>query len=264
MLALIAGRGALPEAVAAAQETAPIICALESDPPKRLEVDPWFRIETLGTLLAELKARGVDRICMAGAIERPQIDPAAIDAATLPLVPVLTDALQGGDDGALRALIRIFEQAGLQVEAAHQAAPGLLLPPGVPTGAQPKDAHRGDAGRGAAIVSAMASVDIGQACAVLNGQALAVEGVFGTDWMLTSLAARPDGEGGLLFKAPKPGQDVRADLPTIGPETVRAAAGAGLEGIVIEAGGVIVLDQPGVIAACDRMGMFLWSREPQL
>lgn len=263
MLALIAGRGALPDAIVAAQDSAPVICALEADPPARLEVDLSFRIETLGSLLAELKARGVTRICMAGGISRPQIDPAAIDAATLPLVPVLTAAIKSGDDGALRALIGIFEQAGFAVVAAHEAAPRLLLEPGVFSTAQPTDAHRADAARGAEIVAAMAAADIGQACAVLNGQALSVEGVFGTDWMLAALAERPDDSGGLLFKAPKPGQDRRADLPTIGPETIRAAAGAGLEGVVVEAGGVIVLDRPGVIAACDRMGMFLWARGAQ-
>ena len=263
MLALIAGRGALPEAIAAAQEGALVVCALQDDLPERLEVELPFRIEVLGSLLEQLRARGVTRICMAGAINRPRIDPTAIDAATLPLVPVLTEAARSGDDGALRALMGVFETAGFEVVAAHEAAPSLLLEPGVRTTAQPGEAHRADAARGAEIVAAMASVDIGQACAVLNGQALAVEGVFGTDWMLAGLAERPDGGGGLLFKAPKPGQDRRADLPTIGPETIRAAAGAGLEGVVIEAGGVIVLDQPGVIGACDRMGLFLWAREPQ-
>jgi len=260
MLALLAGRGALPSAIAATQDQAPVICALESDPPDRLEVEITYRIETLGTLLEALKARGVTRVCMAGGITRPQIDPAAIDAATLPLVPILSEAIATGDDGALRALIGIFESAGFSVLAAQEAAPGLLMDEGIPTVAQPTEAHRADAVRGAEIVSAMAAADIGQACAVRRGQALSVEGVFGTDWMLAALATRPDGEGGLLYKAPKPAQDRRADLPTIGPETVRAAAGAGLKGIVIEAGGVIVLDQPGVIAACDRMGMFLWSR----
>lgn len=264
MLALIAGTGALPTEVARAVSPQPLVCALEGHEPDRLEVDLPFRLETLGGLLAELKARGVTRVCLAGAIRRPQVDPAAIDAATLPLVPVLMQALQSGDDGALRAVIGIFEQAGFEVVAAHQAAPDLLLPPGVPTQAQPTEEDRTEARRGAEIVAAMAAADIGQACAVYRGQALAVEGAFGTDWMLSSLAARPDdGHGGLLFKAPKPGQDRRADLPTIGPETVRAAAGAGLTGLVIEAGGVIVLDRAGVIAACDRLGLFLWAREPQ-
>ena len=263
MLALLAGRGALPGAISATLDIAPLVCALESDPPDRLTVDVTYRIETLGSLLEHLRERDVDRVCMAGGIDRPQIDPSAIDAATLPLVPVLTEALVAGDDGALRALIGIFETAGFSVLPAQEAAPGLLMAPGAPTVAQPTESHRADATRGAGIVAAMAAADIGQACAVRRGQALSVEGVFGTDWMLAALAERPDGEGGILFKAPKPGQDRRADLPTIGPETVRAAAGAGLKGIVIEAGGVIVLDRPGVIAACDRMGMFLWSREPQ-
>lgn len=263
MLALIAGRGGLPVAIAGAQERPALICALEGNGPERLEVDLWFRLETLGTLIATLKARGVTRVCLAGGIRRPQVDPAALDAATLPLVPVLTAALQAGDDGALRAVIGIFEDAGFAVQPAQEAAPGLLMGEGIPSTAQPGEAHRADAARGAEIVAAMGAVDVGQACAVLNGQALAVEGIFGTDWMLASLAERPDGGGGLLFKAPKPDQDRRADLPTIGPETVRGAAGAGLEGIVIEAGGVIVLDRAGVIAACDRMGLFLWSRGPQ-
>ncbi|MGD9866341.1 MAG: LpxI family protein [Pseudodonghicola sp.] len=264
MLALIAGRGALPIAIAGAQPQPALICALEDSGPDRLEVDLWFRLETLGSLIEALRARGVTRICMAGGIRRPQVDPAALDAATLPLVPALTAALQAGDDGALRAVIGIFEDAGFAVQPAQEAAPDLLMAEGIPTEAQPGTRHRADAARGAQIVAAMGAADVGQACAVLNGQALAIEGLFGTDWMLASLALRPDGgEGGLLYKAPKPGQDRRADLPTIGPDTVRGAAGAGLEGIVIEAGGVIVLDRAGVIAACDRMGLFLWSRGRQ-
>ncbi|MDK3020376.1 LpxI family protein [Pseudodonghicola flavimaris] len=261
MLALIAGRGALPVAIARAQAEPALICALEDNGPDRLDVDLWFRIETLGSLIADLKERGVTGVCMAGGIRRPAVDPAALDAATLPFVPVLTSALQAGDDGALRAVIGIFESAGFTVLPAQEAAPGLLIGPGCPTAAQPAEPHRRDAIRGAEIVAAMGAADIGQACAVLNGQALAVEGAFGTDWMLSTLFDRPDDGGGILFKAPKPDQDRRADLPAIGPDTVRGAADAGLEGIVIEAEGVILLDPEAVVATCDRMGLFLWSRE---
>ncbi|GHG80680.1 LpxI family protein [Pseudodonghicola xiamenensis] len=263
MLALIAGRGSLPVAIARAQTQPALICALEDNGPDRLEVDLWFRLETLGSLIAELKQRGATQVCMAGAIRRPQIDPAAIDAATLPLVPVLTEALQRGDDGALRAVITLFETAGITAVPAQEAAPGLLIGASTPTVSQPTEAHHRDARRGAEIVVAMGAADIGQACAVLNGQALAVESVFGTDWMLATLFDRPDEGGGILYKAPKPDQDRRADLPAIGPDTVRGAADAGLDGLVIEAGGVILLDPDAVIAACDRMGLFLWSREPQ-
>jgi DUF1009 family protein len=263
MLALIAGRGSLPVAIAGAQEQPALICALEDNGPERLDVDLWFRIETLGSLIAALKERGVTRVCLAGGIRRPQVDPAGFDAATLPLIPVLMGALQSGDDGALRAVLSVFEAAGLAVIPAQEAAPGLLLGAGSPTIAQPTEAHQRDARRGAEIVAAMGAADIGQACAVLNGQALAVESVFGTDWMLACLFDRPDEGGGILYKAPKPDQDRRADLPAIGPDTVRGAADAGLDGLVIEAGGVILLDPEAVIAACDRLGLFLWSRDPQ-
>ncbi len=261
MLALIAGQGGLPGAIVAALPERPVICAVEGFAPEGLEADRWIRLEHLGSTLADLKAAGVTRVCFAGAIRRPKIDPTAIDAATLPLVPVFLKAMAAGDDAALRAVIGIFEDAGLEVVAAHEAAPRLLMGPGCPTRAQPDARAREDAARAEAIVAAMGQADVGQSCAVLAGQALAVEGVFGTDWMLQGLRARPDGRGGILFKAPKPGQDRRADLPVIGPATVAGAQAAGLDGLVIEAGGVMVLDRDRVIADCDAAGLFLWVRE---
>lgn len=262
MLALIAGQGRLPAAVASAQTTPPIVCSMSGFVPDGLAVDIRFRLETLGSLIADLKDRGVTTVCMAGTVRRPPVDPAAIDAATLPLVPVLHKALAAGDDGALRAVIGVFEAAGLGVAAAHDIAPGLLPPAGIATAARPSDRDRTDARRGQAIVAAMGQADIGQSCAVLAGQALAIESVYGTDWMLNGLRDRPDDGGGLLYKAPKPGQDRRADLPAIGSETIGGAAAAGLAGLVIEAGGVMVLDRDEVIDACDRAGLFLWVREP--
>ena len=93
------------------------------------------------------------------------------------------------------------------------------------------------------------------------GQALALEGSFGTDWMLDSLTHRSDGGGGILYKAPKPGQDRRIDLPTIGPETVRAASAAKLDGIVIEAGGVMLLDLDETVRSAEDCGLFIWARQ---
>ncbi len=261
MLALIAGAGRLPRELMRQLETPPLICALYGFEPEGVAIDRRFRLEHFGSLLADLKARGVTEVCLAGAIRRPEIDPSEIDAATLPLIPVLQQALLRGDDGALRGVISILETAGFSVRAAHRVAPGLLPGAGCET-ARPFDAAAiADAARAAAIVASMSAADIGQGCVVHRGQALAVEGVFGTDWMLDSLRARPDGAGGLMFKAPKQDQDLRVDLPTIGPETIRAAAAAGLDGVVIEHGGVMVLDWPGVIAACDRAELFLWVRD---
>ena len=79
------------------------------------------------------------------------------------------------------------------------------------------------------------------------------------DWLSGPQAerARLKGAGAILYKAPKPGQDRRADLPTIGPKTVEGAARAGLRGIVVAAGGVIVLERARVIEMCAQAGLFL-------
>lgn len=261
MLALIVGSGGLPAEVVARLPNAPLVFALEGFTPDEVQVDLSFRLETLGTLIAEIKDKGVTDVCFVGSIQRPPVDPSRIDAATMPLVPIIQKALMAGDDGALRAVIEIFEHAGLHVRAAHELAPDLLPEVGCPTKAQPSDTDHADASRGTEIVQCMCAADVGQACVVLRRQALAIEGVFGTDWMLQSLTQRPDAGGGILFKAPKPDQDRRVDLPTIGAGTVTAAVAAGLAGIVIEQGGVIVLDWDQVVAECDRLGLFLWIRE---
>ncbi len=261
MLALIAGTGALPGEVVANLAERPLVCALEGFEPDSVVADITFPLEQLGSFLADLQTRGVTEVCMAGAVRRPKIDPARIDAATMPLVPIIQQAMMSGDDGALRAVIGIFENAGLTIRAAHEIAPDLLPPLGCLTDAQPAEADQRNADRAAGILRAMGVADIGQACVVSNSQALAVEGIFGTAWMLQSLTQRPDAGGGVLFKGPKPDQDLRVDMPVIGPDTVAGAVAAGLSGIVIEKGGVIVLGRDQVVAECNRLGLFLLVRE---
>lgn len=302
MLALIAGTGGLPGALLArlgGQDV--LVCELVGFPAELPEgvARLAFRVERLGAFIAQLKARGVTRVCMAGAIRRPRLRLWAIGASTWPLVPRVMRAIRLGDDGLLREVVAIFEERGFAVVGAVELAPDLLPQPGVLTRAAPTEAHRADARRAEAVVAAMGERDIGQACVMAGGVVAAREGRAGTDAMLRGLgpgAAAPSGAapeaeglvwpidlvgevvaetaewlsgearaglpaaGGLLFKAPKPGQERRVDMPVIGTGTVAGAMRAGLAGIVIEAGGVMVLDLPEVVAACDAAGLFLWVR----
>ena len=287
MLALIAGTGDLPPALVARLPQRPLICAMRGFAPN-LAPDITFRMEHLGSFLTDLRARGVTRICMAGAVRRPQIDPTQIDKATMPLVPRVQAALTQGDDGALRIIIAIIEEFGFAVVAAHRIAPDLLPAPGVRTKIGPTSSHSNDAFSGETCLVQMGKADSGQACVIRADDVILREDAHGTDAMLQKLCASatddwmsdatadlrkevkkflsetPDGQGGraggILFKAPKPNQDQRADLPLIGLRTVMMAAKAGLDGIVIEAGGVMVLDLPTVRKVLDAQGMFLWVR----
>ena len=258
MLALIAGGGRLAGLVAEAARPG-LVARVHGAKSEGLEPTEVFRLEKLGAFLALLKSRGVTQVCFAGGVERPVIEPSAIGVRTLPFVPRMMAAMREGDDAALRVLLAIFEEAGFAVRAAHDLAPGLLPTAGVLAGAL-LDAAEADGARAEAVIAALGAVDVGQGCVVRRGQVLAVEAKFGTAWMLESLARRPDGRGGLLMKAPKPTQDRRVDLPAIGPDTVAQATAAGLDGIVVKAGGVMLLTPDETTRAAQEAGLFLWVR----
>ncbi|WP_254813680.1 LpxI family protein [Rhodovulum sp. ES.010] len=273
-MALIAGKGALPTHLARALATqdAPFLIAqvegAEMENPDALPVET-FALERLALLFERLHDRGVDRVVMAGAITRPRLDPERIDPRTAALLPRILPMLGQGDDAALRAVVALIEEEGFAVVGADAIAPDLLPPPGVPTRAQPSPADKNDAARAANIVATLGAADLGQGAVVAQGLGLAVETLPGTDAMLAWVAAvagacRPDpgGAKGVVYKAPKPGQDRRVDLPTIGPATVEAAARAGLAGIAVEAGGVLVLEPQETVVRADARGLFLWVRSP--
>lgn len=259
-LALIAGKGALPAAVADALDAPPLVCAYEGVTPDGLTPDVTFRLETLGTLLVTLGERGITDVCFAGGLERPTLDPTKLDAETAPLVPLFQDALAKGDDGALRVVLDIFERTGFTVRAAHELAPALLAEGRVYSDAWPDARMRDDAEVGAAHIAAIGAQDIGQACIVMNGKVIATEDARGTDQLIARLAPIAADKRAVLFKGPKPQQSRLVDLPTIGPATLENAARAGFVGLVIDAGDVIVLDPEGCAAAADAHGIVLWSR----
>lgn len=299
-LALIAGQGGLPPQlvrVLLARGEVPVVCEIEQFPSDVKGEVPrlGFRLETLGTFIATAKEIGVTRICMAGAMRRPPIDPSQIDAATMPMVPKVQAALSNsGDDSTLRIFTEIFEEAGIEVIGAADIDPSLLPPEGL-TGTLP-DGVEQDTAVAEAALAELAAADAGQAVVVRGGKVIAREDARGTDAMLSDLcpetpdhgvshdpfemmgdmldsvadwlsgpvaearAAEDTSDGGLLYKAPKPGQELRVDMPLIGLGTVMRAAEAGLAGIVIEAGGVMLLDPEGVAEVLRAQGMFLWVR----
>ena len=270
MLALIAGEGQLPVQIAntCAASGRPLhVCELEGFPSSLSYIDriERFRIERLGSFFDFLKNNGVDEVVFAGAIRRPRLDPSAIDAATQKFVPRMLQAIKSGDDAALRIVLALFEEQGFAIRAAHEIVPTLLPDLGVLSDRAPDQGELADCARGASVIEAISSADVGQACIVKAGQVIAVEAAPGTDWMLRALRAYglPSGvpDGGILVKRPKKGQDLRIDLPTIGPDTLDAAAKAGLTGIAVEANGVMMLDQEVCRQMANAAGLALWVFE---
>jgi len=268
-LAIIAGTGSLPLQLVLALEARGELYLLAEIDGFPIEVDRQrerFRVERLALFIDRLHDLGIMRVVFAGAVRRPRLDPALFDPFTAAMVPRLVAAMQAGDEATLREVIAIFEECGFEVVGADAIAPDLVPGPGVLGRYEPGDADRADVARAEAIVAALGSVDVGQGAVVAQGLCLAVEALPGTDAMLAEAARHahlrpdPDGAGGVLLKAVKPGQDRRVDLPTLGLETLRMARAAGLAGIAFQAGGVLLLDRAEMVAEADECGMFLWSK----
>ncbi|MEL6168458.1 MAG: UDP-2,3-diacylglucosamine diphosphatase LpxI [Pseudomonadota bacterium] len=267
MRALIAGAGRLPVYLAERAERLgePVVIAemrgFPSEVPDRFERLP-FRIERLGDFFEALKERGVQEIVTAGAVRRPAFDPAALDRYTAAIAADYVTATQGGDDQLARMVLGLMVKEGFTPTPAHVAAPELLPPAGCPTRRQPEARDETDAVRALAILDALGPVDTSQAVVVAAGQALGIEALPGTDHLLAALAeAEGMPKGGLLLKAPKSGQDARIDWPVIGTRTVEGARAAGLNGIAVAHGGVMIIDPDAVVAAADDANLFLWIRE---
>lgn len=251
--AIFAGKGALPRLLLEAG-VAEVVQFQGADVDVPVTIPARF--EQLGALFDTLHARGVTDVCLAGALARPPLDPAALDPFTLSKVPALMQAIAQGDDALLRAVIAVIEEAGFAVAAAHALRPDLVATQGVLAGEQSGNA---DAARARGVLEALGPLDVGQAAVAARGQIIGVETLQGTDAMLEFVAQTAPNSGGVLVKRPKPGQDLRVDMPAIGPDTIHTAARAGLAGIEIAAGQVLLLDRAAILAACARTGMNLWA-----
>ncbi len=262
-LAILAGNGGLPVALSQAQPDA--LCVGFQGVSHQMDhaTVQMHRFEQLGALFDALRAGGVTQVVFAGSMARPPLDPAGFDPVMLALAPRLMAAMQGGDDALLRLVIAIFEEQGFTVVGAHEVLDNLTAQPGLLAGDEPDEKTLEDADRAADILSALSPLDIGQGAVVAAGLCLGIETLQGTDFLLENVARTPAhlrrGRG-VFVKAAKRGQDLRVDMPAIGPDTVKALADAGLAGAVIEAGRVMILQREATLAAFTQRGLFLMAR----
>jgi hypothetical protein len=268
-LGILAGGGRLPGQVAAAARAAGrsvFMIGLEgfADPAV---LAPWphevVRILAAGRIIAALREHGCQDLVLVGPVRRPSLLDLRPDAEGARILARIGRAAFAGDDGLLAAVVRVFAEEGFRVVGAHEILNEALGPMGLLSRAAPDAVSMADIRRGIAVARALGAIDVGQGCVVQQGMVLAVEAAEGTDAMLARCAslARP-GRGGVLVKLVKPGQDRRADLPTIGPETLRGAADAGLRGVAFEAGGTILAERDAAVAAADATGLFLLGLGP--
>jgi DUF1009 family protein len=267
---LIAGGGVMPFAVAdslIARGIDPVVFALKGacDPvaAERFR-HHWISVGQLGRAEKLFRAENCRNLVFIGTLVRPALSEIRLDWSTLRVLGRVWAAFRGGDDHLLSGIGNILEQDGFRMMGIKDVAPDVLMPQGCLTRTLPDENAVADIARGRDVLSALSPFDIGQAAVVIDGHVVAVEDIEGTDGLLARVARlraegriRAKATRGVLVKAPKSGQDLRFDLPTIGPRTVEGAAAAQLAGIAIVAGNTIVVEPQSVVEAADAAGLFV-------
>ena len=273
-LAILCGGGEFPLEVARAARASgrePFIVGVvgSSDPAIEAFAHVWVHMGQVGKMFGALKERAVADVAIVGVMTRPEFADLRFVWGALKRAPELAPLFRGGDNRLLVGVAGIFEREGFRVVGAHEIAPQLLAPMG-PIGARAASSGaEADARVGAALLAALSPFDAGQGVVVANTRVIAIEAAEGTDAMLARVAklraarrVRFQGLAGVLVKAPKRGQDLRLDMPTVGPRTIEAARSAQLQGVALAAGRVLIADRQAFSRAADEAGLFVVGFAP--
>ncbi|MFT3726140.1 MAG: UDP-2,3-diacylglucosamine diphosphatase LpxI [Hyphomonadaceae bacterium] len=271
-LAIVAGGGDLPRRVAEqARRTGrnPFVVGLKgfAEPSLLAEYNgPELSVGELGRLIQLMKKEGCEEMVFAGWLKRPDFGSLKLDLKGVQSLPKILAAAKKGDDALLRSVMDIFSDAGFRIIGADDVLNDLLVSAGPLGGITPTAEHWPDIRRAAEVAQISGSLEIGQGAISCAGLILAVEAQEGTDRMLAripdlipEIRGTPEARRGVLVKRPKPQQERRIDLPTIGLATVEGAAKAGLAGIAVEAGAALVVDREKVAAAANAAGIFIYG-----
>ncbi len=263
-LGIIAGGGELPRRLiesCRATGRAVFVLALEgeAEPETVANVShAWCRIGAAAKGLKLLRDNRVSDLVIAGGVRRPSLGAIRPDWRAAKFFAKVGYRLLG-DDGLLSAIAKELEIEGFHLVGAHELLDERASVPEGPLGRlKPSSEAVADITRGVEIARAIGALDVGQAVVVQQGLVLGVEAIEGTDALLRRCTGlRREGPGGVLVKIEKPGQETRIDRPTVGPQTVRLAAEAGLAGIAVEAGSTLMIDRSRVIREADAAGLFV-------
>lgn len=268
---IVAGSGRLPVNIAkslAAQGHEPFIIMIDGEADRNSALSTFenesLRVGDLARLPQIVAAHRITHMVLAGGVaRRPRLREIPITLALLRFVPKIVAALARGDDGLLKILVQSIEQHGVRVVGAQDIVPDLLASEGPMTKVKPRKGDQADIDAALSAARAIGALDIGQGAVSIGGRVIALEGIEGTDGLLERVRGlRGHGrlagkQRGVLVKCAKPGQELRVDLPTIGPATVVAAHAAGLAGIGVEAGKSLVLDFAAMVERADALGLFV-------
>lgn len=253
-LLLEAARGRGLEMIVAAirEETSPDIeaCGVEVH---------WLGLGQLGKLIQTFQRAGVRRAVMAGQVKHKQIF--AHLRPDWKMLALLASLATRNTDSLLGAVARTLEAEGIQLESSTQFLQPLLASRGVMTHRAPNERERADLDYGFAVARHLAAMDIGQSVAIAERACIAAEAMEGTDAMIARASALAAQRPLTIAKVAKPRQDLRFDVPVIGPGTITAMRAAGATALGVEAGITLMLERDECLRQADAAGIAIEGRD---
>lgn len=263
-LGIIAGEGRLPaqlvEACLASGREVFVLGFEDTSPLDILTKVPHAIVPlgAIGEALDILHKAQVKEVVLAGRVQRPVLSALKLDASAIRLMGRMGTAFFSGDNVLFKSIVAFLEEEGFNVIGADNVLSDLSAPEGVLGSIAPDQRHQADIAHGIKVGKLLGQMDIGQGVIVEHGYVLGVEAAEGTDELIARCAKlKHERHAGVLVKVKKPLQEVRVDLPTIGPKTVENVHAAGLAGIAVESGGSLILDREEVIKKANALGIFV-------
>ncbi|MCL5285893.1 MAG: UDP-2,3-diacylglucosamine diphosphatase LpxI [Nitrospirae bacterium] len=251
---MIAGNGTFPFIFLEAAKAAgiPVVVVAhegETDPVVATHGFPvrWIRLGQVGAIFETFHKSGVRQAAFVGGIKKPKLFDLRPDWKGMMILGRLA---RYHDDEALRALASEFEKEGITIVPSTFLLPSLAVTEGVLTKRSPTESEREDIRVGVEVAKIIGPADIGQCVVVREKVVVAVEAVEGTDETIRR-AGRVAGKGTVVVKRAKPGQDLRFDLPSVGPETIRVMQEAGATVLAVEAGKTLLFDRDQTVSLAD-------------
>ncbi|MBX7208700.1 MAG: UDP-2,3-diacylglucosamine diphosphatase LpxI [Verrucomicrobiaceae bacterium] len=264
-IALIAGNGIYPETFAAAARragVAKLVAAAFTDETKpdlgqKVDAIEWFRVGQLSKMIAFFQREGVKQCVMVGQIAPRNLFDLRPDLRTLMLLARLK---QRNAESLFGGIADELKKDGIELLPATTFLDDLLPPPGLVAGPAVKKRRWEDAEYGFKIAKETSRLDIGQTVVVKNGTVLAVEAFEGTNETVQRGGKMGRGKA-TMAKVSKPNQDMRFDVPVIGPDTIKTAASAGVDVIAIEAGKTLLLGREEIVQSCAALKVSVLALE---
>lgn len=263
-LGIIAGGGDLPGEIANIHYNnggKVYIAALEGegniDPIKQFP-HKIFKIGSVSKIIDYFQAHAVRNIIFVGTIKRGDFSSIKVDIDGAKLIAKITTQKLLGDDNILRVIADFFEKKGFKVISPQDILDSDVGSNKLLTDKKPSKQDLMDIEIGVNALKALSPFDVGQGVIINNRRVIGIEGVEGTDNLISRCSSyKPITYGGVLVKTMKTSQDHRLDIPTIGPKTIDALAQFKYNGVAIEDGGVILVDNAKTIGLANKHKIFI-------